>query len=93
MITIFNRAELFVDVSQEAAANVWSTLKANGIEYEMITKQNVSACRKSIHYSQGMKSTMSSAPGTYFGDSIKYVYKIYVKKADLKKAKELCSLR
>ena len=32
MITIFNRAELFVDVNQEAAAKVWSTLKANGIE-------------------------------------------------------------
>ena len=35
MITIFNRAELFTDVNQEAAARVWSTLKANGIEYEM----------------------------------------------------------
>ena len=31
MITIFNRAELFTDVNQEAAAKVWSTLKANGI--------------------------------------------------------------
>ena len=33
MISVFNRAELFVDVSQEAAAKVWSTLKENGIEY------------------------------------------------------------
>ncbi len=54
MITIFNRAELFTDVNQEAAAKVWSTLKANGIEYEMSTKQDVSTLRKNIHYSQGM---------------------------------------
>ncbi len=92
MITIFNRAELFVDVNQEAAAKVWSTLEANGIEYEMNTKQNVSAFRKNIHYAQGMSSTMSSAPSSYYGDNVKYVYKIYVKKSDLERAKELCSL-
>ena len=27
MITIFNRAELFTDVNQEAAAKVWSTIR------------------------------------------------------------------
>ena len=32
MITIFNRAELFTDVNQEAAARVWSTLKVAGDE-------------------------------------------------------------
>ena len=64
MISVFNRAELFVDVSQEAAAKVWSTLKENGIEYEMTTKQDVSAFRKNIHYAQGMSSTMASAPSS-----------------------------
>lgn len=93
MITIFNRAELFTDVNQEAAAKVWSTLEENGIEYEMNTKQNVSAFRKNIHYAQGMSSTMSSAPGSYYGDTVKYVYHIYVRKADLARAKELCHLR
>ena len=42
MITIFNRAKLFADSNAEAAANVWTAFKANGIKYEMITKQNVS---------------------------------------------------
>ena len=93
MITIFNRAELFVDVNQEAAATVWSTLEENGIEYEMNTKQNVSAFRKNIHYAQGMSSTMASAPSSYYGDTPNYVYKIYVKKSELARAKELCSLK
>ena len=92
MISVFNRAELFVDVSQEAAAKVWSTLKENGIEYEMTAKQDVSAFRKNIHYAQGMSSTMASAPSSYCGDTPNYVYKIYVKKSDLERAKELCSL-
>ena len=92
MISVFNRAELFVDLSQEAAAKVWSTLKENGIEYEMTTKQDVSAFRKNIHYAQGMSSTMASAPSSYYGDTPNYVYKIYVKKSDLERAMELCSL-
>ena len=92
MISVFNRAELFVDVSQEAAAKGWSPLKENGIEYEMTTKQDVSAFRKNIHYAQGMSSTMASAPSSYYGDTPNYVYKIYVKKSDLERAKELCSL-
>ena len=92
MITFFNRAELFVDVSQEAAANVWSALKANGIEYEMTTKQDVAALRKALHYYQGMSSSNSGMPGSYYGDTPNYVYKIYVRKADLARAKEVCSL-
>ena len=92
MITIFNRAELFVDVSQEAAAKVWSALEENGIEYEMNTKQDVSAFRKNIHYGQGAGSTLASAPSSYYGYTPNYVYKIYVKKSDLARAKEVCSL-
>ena len=92
MITIFNRAELFVDVNQEAAAKVWSTLKANGIEYEMITKQNVSTLRKNIHYSQGMNMGHGGIPASYFGDTAMYVYKIYVKRSDLERARGVCSL-
>ncbi len=92
MITLLNRAELFVDVDQESAAKVWSTLKANGIEYEMETKQNVSSLRKGLHYAQGMSATMAGTPGSYVEDTVKYVYKIYVKKSDLEKAKEICSL-
>ena len=87
MITIFNRAELFVDVNQEAAAKVWSTLKANGIEYEMSTKQDVSTLRKNIHYSQGMNVGHGGIPASYFGDAPTYVYKIYVKRSDLERAR------
>jgi len=50
MITVFNRAKLFVDSNAEAAANVWSALKTNKIEYDMRTKQNVSTLRKYIQF-------------------------------------------
>ncbi len=93
MITIFNRAELFVDVNQEAAAKVWSTLKANGIEYEMSTKQNVTTLEKNIHYSQGIHTGSGGIGASHFGDSPTYIYRIYVKKSDLARARELCSLR
>ena len=76
MITIFNRAELFTDVNQEAAARVWSTLKANGIEYE----------------SQGMNVGHGGIPASYFGDAPTYIYRIYVKRKDLKRAREVCAL-
>ena len=69
-----------------------SYCEENGIEYEMNTKQNVCAFRKNIHYAQGMSSTMSGAPGSYYGDTPNYVYKIYVKKSDLERAKEVCDL-
>ena len=92
MVTIFNRTELFVDVSQEAAAKVWSTLKENGIEYEMITKQNMLALRRGLHYMQGTNASNSGMAGSYFGDELNYIYKIYVKRSDLKRAKEVCSL-
>ena len=84
MITIFNRAELFTDVNQEAAAKVWSTLKANGIEYEMSTKQDVS--------SQGMNVGHGGIPASYFGDAPTYIYRIYVKRKDLERAREVCAL-
>ena len=93
MINIFNRAELFVDVSQEAAAKVWSVLEENGIEYEMSTKQSTSTLRKNIHYSQAMGATGGGLPASYYGEVSQYVYKIYVKKKDLARAKELCSLK
>ena len=94
MITIFNRALLFVDSNSEAAANVWTTLKANGIEYEMRTKQNVSTLRKGIQFrsSMGAASGYGGMSSSYFTDTPTYVYTIYVKKRDLTKAKEICHL-
>ena len=92
MITIFNRAELFADSNAEAAANVWSILKANGIKYEMQTKQNVSIVRKAVQFkaSVGTPSGFGGMSSSHFTDTPSYVYIIYVKKRDLEKAKELC---
>ena len=92
MITLFNRAELFEDSNAEAAANVWSVLKANGIEYEMRTKQNISTVRKAVQFktSIGPASGYGGMSASHFTDTPGYVYTIYVKKHDFKKAKEVC---
>ena len=94
MITIFNRAELFVDSNAEAAAQVWTALKANGIKYEMRTKQNISTVRKAIQFkaSTGAASGYGGMSASHFTDTPDYVYIIYVKKRDLEKAKEVCHL-
>ena len=94
MITVFNRAKLFVDSNAEAAANVWSALKANKIEYDMRTQQNVSTLRKNIQFraSIGAGSGYGGMSASYFSDTPDYIYIIYVKKRDLEKAKKICDL-
>ncbi len=93
MIFFFNRAMLFSDSSAEASANVWSTLKKNGIEYEMKTLKSRSTIERNIHYTMGYSQYHGGMSGSSFGDKLSYVYVIYVKKKDLEGAKELCSLR
>ena len=93
MINWFNRVELFVDASQEAAANVWSKLKEHGIEYEMRTKMSVPRLLQSIRNSTDSAESFGALPPSFYGDATTYVYFIYVKKKDLKRAKEICSLR
>jgi hypothetical protein len=46
MINIFNRKALIKDTNSEAVANVWSTLRQNGIKYEVITKTGSSSFRR-----------------------------------------------
>ena len=92
MITMFNRAELFVDSSQEAAANVWSKLKEQGIEYEMRTKMSAPRLMQAIHNSADAAESMGALPPSFYGGTTNYVYFIYVKKKDLERAKAICSL-
>ena len=94
MITVFNRAKLFVDADAQAAANVWSALKENGIECNMLIKQNISTLRKNIQYSSAMDkySGFGGMPASKLTQTPDYLYIIYVKKRDLARAKEVCSL-
>ncbi|MBP3892182.1 MAG: hypothetical protein J6D29_08405 [Solobacterium sp.] len=92
MIWFLNRKELFVDSSSEAAAQVWTTLKENGIPYEMRTKQNTTTLGKNIHYSMGARFAGGGMGGSAFADNPQYVYTIYVRKKDYEKAVELCHL-
>ena len=92
MITFFNRAKLFTCDNQTAAADIWGRLESKGIEYKVITNQNVSSLRKNIRFHQIQKSSMGGIPASYYNDAPQYTYIVYVKKQDLSKAKELCSI-
>lgn len=92
MITMINRMELFTCDNQEAAAEIWSILEANNIEYKMVTNQDTSSLQKNIRYHQIQKTSMGGIPASYYNDTPQYTYTIYVRGQDLEKAKELCSI-
>lgn len=48
--------ELFTCDNQEAAAEIWSILEANNIEYKMVTNQDTSSLQKNIRYHQIQKT-------------------------------------
>ncbi len=92
MIHMFNRALLFQDSDSKACADVWSTLKKNHIEYEMKTISNHTSFGRNLHYKQSMSIGGGGMGGTPFGDTMNYVYAIYVKKSDMALAKKVCGL-
>ncbi len=92
MITLLNRALLFKDVNSEAAARVWSALRKEGIEYDVNTEVNAGVMGKNKgHLAQGMWPGISVSDG-YSGNAASYVYEIWVRKKDLERAREVCSL-
>ena len=92
MITLFNRAKLFTCDNQMAAADIWGRLESKGIEYKVVTNQSISSFRKNIRFNQIQKASMGGIPASYYNDAPQYTYIVYVKKQDLSKAKELCSI-
>lgn len=93
MITILNRKKLLADSSAESAAKVREALKAAGIPYAVRTVQNHTALGKAIHTRAGVGAYGGGMPASSFSDQISYVYMIYVRRKDLAKAKEICSLK
>ena len=74
MIHLFNRKELLTTANMERQAQVRDTLAANGIDYRVRVKSNLSRSRTVI---PGMRMDMM------------YQYYIYVKRTDYEKAKYL----
>lgn len=89
---MFNRTVLFQDSDAKACAEVWSTLKKNRIEYEMKTISDHSTFGRNLHYRQSMSIGGGGMGGSPFGDTMNYVYVIYVKKKDLELARKVCGL-
>lgn len=92
MITFLNRVRLLADSSGEAAAKAREALRAAGIPFAMRTVQNHTALGKAIHSGMGMSAYRGGMPASSFSDRLSYVYIVYVRKRDLKKAKETCRL-
>ena len=92
MITVFNRVKLFTDASAEAAAKVWSTLRAKGIPYEMKTLQNHGTFGRNLHYRSSMSFGHGGLGAAPFADQILYTYVIYVRRKDEARAREICHL-
>lgn len=92
MITFLNRCELFSDTSAEAAAAVREKLKTYGIPYEMRTMQNSFSLFRAQQSRVGNRTFMGGMPGSSFEDGGGYVYRIFVRKKDAAKAREVCSL-
>jgi len=86
MVLIFNRKRLLVDISQVECSRVKQILKSTNIEYQYKTVKNApsSSLRSDVaagaHYSLGYSN---------YDNNIIFVYYIYVKRKDYKRAKEL----
>jgi len=92
MINVFNRKILFQDTNAEAAANVWSTLRANKIKYEVATKTHSSSFKRMLTQRANIRFNMGGMPASMTEHQVDYLYIIYVNKNDYAKAKELCDL-
>jgi hypothetical protein len=83
---------LFKDVNSEAAARVWSALRKEGIEYAVDTKVNSAVTGKNKgHLSQGVWPGLP-INDRYSGNAASYIYEVWVRRTDLERAKEVCSL-
>lgn len=92
MINLFNRSLLYKDTNSEAAAKVWTALRKEGIEYKVDTKVNAAVEGKNKgHLVQGEWPGLA-VNNQYSGHAASYVYEVWVKKSDLERAKEACSL-
>ena len=92
MITIFNRKILFQDTNSEAVAKVWSTLKKNGIKYEMVTKTHMSSFRRMATQQANINFNAGGIPANWTDNQANYLYIIYVNRKDYEKAKQVCNL-
>ena len=92
MISIFNRKTLIQDTNAEAVAKVWSTLRANGIKYELATKTHSSSFKRMLTQQKNVNYMAGGIPASWQNHDALYLYIVYVAKKDYEKAKSLCDL-
>lgn len=79
MITVFNRAELFLTYSMREQSNIRALLKAGDMEYVVEAKSLGEDARRNMGSSQNLECAIE--------------YRIFVRKKDLDRAKEALSRR
>ena len=92
MINVFNRKILFQDVDAQATEKVWSTLRENGIKYEVATKTHTSSFKRMLTQRQNMRFNAGGIPASMMEHPRDYLYIVYVNKNDYERAKTLCDL-
>lgn len=93
MICIFNRKALYRNTDAEATAKVWSTLRENGVKYELHTNTHTSSFKRMMMQRRNMSYNMGGIPASWMDHSADYLYTVYVHKNDYERAKELCELQ
>ena len=88
----FNRKKLYTDSSQQDAARVWSILKANGIPYDMDTRNIGTSFRRSLHNGMSMSIGVGGMGYAPFAEERSFLYVIYVRRKDYDRARALASL-
>ena len=88
----FNRKKLYTDSSQQDAARVWGILKANGIPYDMDTRNIGTSFRRNLHSGMSMNIGLGGMGYAPFAEDRSFLYVIYVRRKDYDRARALISL-
>ena len=91
MIGFWNRKKLLTDSSSMEIARVTELLKANNIEYEVVTKRDKTAVGMMFHASMATNTIGSggAASGNQYIGNVNFVYHIFVKNSDFQTAEHV----
>ena len=93
-MNIFNRTVLIQEPNPEAAAKVWSALRKAGIQYKVVIKSTSTKSSPMLRTDKNgtvIGGEVGGIPNSWIYDNpTNNLYTIYVKKADLERAKDIC---
>ena len=92
---IFKRTVLIQEPNQEAKAKVGSALRADGLQYKVVIKSTSTKSSPMLRTDKNgtvIGGEVGGIPNSWIYDNpMNNLYTIYVKKADLERAKDICN--